>query len=57
MVQAMMRQMEREMSAAFEETKKHVREEKKEEEANKHIEEVRTRAPRQPASKILDELD
>jgi len=32
MVQAMMRQMEREMSAAFEETKKHVREEKKEEE-------------------------
>jgi hypothetical protein len=47
--------MECEMSAAFEEAKRHVREEK--EGANKQVEEVRSGSPRQPASRILDELD
>jgi hypothetical protein len=56
MLQAMMRQMESQMTAAFDEVKKNVRQER-EGADKKHIVEERTRSPRTPASKVLDELD
>jgi len=50
----MMRQMEAEMSAAFDEAKQHVR---KEVDAGKTTSPKARSPPRQPASKIMEELD